>query len=377
MKSLLAAVLFVLCLPLVSQTAFEEIEFEADSTARTYKPSGKNYVNLKSKRGSSGMNKTPLGDAIVSAEVTEIVLVFSELDASAISEREDANHERWENLYKTYPEYFQFSTTYKNVCQCNTSGDAEAFKAAQGFYIYIAGEVPKVDEPKAPEPVAPVTKAVEPPAPTPAPTKPVTKTEEPVAKAPKAEENKTETPPPPPPAAPVKEAPVTKAKEEPTASEEEAPAAEVSKPTTKKKTGVATNKPRKAKDKKACRPACYGFGDEDLHVFFKENMNLSKKEKKKSKKWVCNVKLQIHFDGVVKKAMVTGSNEVCNQKVDEALKLMNKWNCAVKNGVAVKSEVKFTLKYDKASKSLKPFDILANPKPSAKCPCVTDSEIFD
>src|SRR5689334_20655835 len=137
MKNLLAAVVMMLCMPLAAQTTFDEMEIEADSTLSTYKPSGKNYVLVKSKRGTSGMNKTPAADAILNSEVTEIVLVFTENEPGEIAEREEANRERWENLLMTYPEFFQFSTTYKNVCQCNTHGDAESFKKAQGFYVYV------------------------------------------------------------------------------------------------------------------------------------------------------------------------------------------------------------------------------------------------
>ena len=154
MKLLTLCFSLMLCLAFTNSTAqvsFDEIEFEMDSTGSTYRPSGKNYGLLKSKRGSSGMNKTPMGDALVKSEVTEIVLVYTETEASDIADREQANRERWENLIMTYPELFQFSTTYKNVCQCRMGGDAEALKASQGFYVYVSGEVPKVDEPKAAE----------------------------------------------------------------------------------------------------------------------------------------------------------------------------------------------------------------------------------
>ena len=147
LKLFLAVILFIFCIPLAGQvSSFEEREFEPDSVRAAYKPSGKNYVFVRSKRGSSGVNKTPSADAILNAEISEIVLVFSELDRSALAEREEANRERWENLLKTYPELFQFSTTYKNVCQCNNSGDSAAFKKAQGFYVYVNGEVPKIAE---------------------------------------------------------------------------------------------------------------------------------------------------------------------------------------------------------------------------------------
>lgn len=378
LKSFLFIVLFALCMPLAGQTpTFEELEFEPDSVKTTYKPAGKNYVLIRSKRGSGGLNKTPNGDAIVSSEVTEIVLVFSETEASALADRETENRERWENLLMTYPEFFQFSTTYKNVCQCNLNGDAEAFKKSQGFYVYVNGPVPKPEEPVASTPppvkteeppaVAKPTKAVEPPA----PVKPLKSAEKEIAVADNTAVKVKEP-------VPVKEAPAKEVPKAPepvaTQTQEEAPETPVAETRVKKKPAIV--KARRAKDNKACRPACYGYGDEDLYLFFKDNIPLTKKQKRKAKNWIAQVRLQIHFDGTIKKAIVTGANEEFNKKVEDIVKSMNPWNCAVKSGLAVKSEVRFTLKFDKESKSMKPFDIVANPKPSAKCPCVSDSEMF-
>ncbi len=360
---------------LAQAPAFEEMEFEPDSVKAAYKPAGKNHVYIRSKRGSNGLNRTPAADAILSAEVTEIVLVFSEIDPSAIAEREEANRERWENLLKTYPELFQYSTTYKNICQCNARGDSATFKKMQGFYVYINGEVPKVEEPKSTAPPTvktevstPVAKPAIPPAAT---TGRVTAQQE----APPVEK----------PAVKTKEVEIKKEKEKPaveTVKEADPPPVaepveETSAPVVKektKKTGIV--KPRRAKDARACRQPCYGFGDEDFNLFFKDNFTFTKKQRRKAKNWVAQVRLQIHFDGSIKKVIVTGSEEAFNLQVQEVLKVMNNWNAAVKGGVAVKSEIRFTLKYDKETKSMKPFDVNINPRPSPKCPCVTDSEIF-
>lgn len=375
-----------------AQTSYDELEFEMDSTTSAYRPSGKNFAILKSKRGSSGMNKTPMGDALVNSEVTEIVLVYTETESSDLAERESANRERWENLITTYPELFQFSTTYKNVCQCRIGGDAEALKGSQGFYIYVAGEVPKVDEPKAvaetPKPVAvetPKTVATESP-------KPAEKKAAETPAAPKSEpvpvkevaktDNTSVKPKDSPPVVETKTEPSKAASTPPPVAEpvEEEPAPEAPKPVAKapaKKAGGALAKPRRAKDPKACRQPCYGFGDEDLVAFFKDNIKLSKKQKRKAKNWVANVRLQINHDGSIKKAMVTGSEETFNEMVNTAIKSMNNWNSAVKNGMAVKSEVRFSLKFDKSTKSMRPGDFIMNPKASPKCPCVTDGELFD
>lgn len=382
-KSFVAVLLLAISFPLAGQApAFDEMEFEPDSLKGPYKPTGKNYVNIKSKRGNSGVNKTPQADAITTAEVAEIVLVFSETESSDLAEREEANRERWENLLMTYPELFQFSTTYKNVCQCKIGGDAEAFKQTQGFYVYVNGEVPKAaTEAAKPVEAPPAVKTNVAVTPTPAKTAKVEETkpvaEKEVAPADRTSVKTKEVAPPAEKPVVAATPPVSKTVEEPVATKapvEEAPAEEEARPAPKKK--VASTKPRRAKDPKACRPACYGFGDEDLHDFFKANIPLTKKERKKAKNWVANVRLQINFDGTVKKAMVTGQEEAFNLKVQEVIKTMNPWNAAVKSGMAVKSEVRFNLKFDKESKSMKPMDMIMNPKPTPKCQCVSDSEIF-
>ena len=138
-RSFLVIFIITACLSMAGQApVFEDLTFESDSIASTYKPSGKNYVFLKSKRGTEGMPKTGRADSILSLPITDIILVFSELNPDAINNRIEANQERWENLLKTYPQFFQFSTNYKEMCQCKNGGDAEVFKESQGFYIYYS-----------------------------------------------------------------------------------------------------------------------------------------------------------------------------------------------------------------------------------------------
>ncbi|WP_317900094.1 hypothetical protein [Aurantibacillus circumpalustris] len=365
-------------MPTYAQTpTFEELDFEIDSVKTAYKAVGKNYAFIRSKKGTGGVNKNPLADAIVSAEVTEIVLVFSETESSDLAVREQENQERWENLLRTYPEYFQYSTSYKNLCQCNTKGDAEAFKKVQGFYIYIEGALPKVALPVEEEsaPVAKTVKAEEKAA---APAKEAV-AEKPMEKAAPAKESVKETPKAAVKETPketvketVKETPVVAAVEQPV--EENEPAEEEVKAAPKKKPAVA--KIRRAKDPKACRPPCYQSGDEDLNAFFKDQITLTKKQKRQGKNLICNVRIQLNLDGTIKKTFVMGQDEVLNQQVTGALTAMNPWNAAVKAGATVKSEVKFNLKFDKETKSLKPADMLINPRPSPKCKCMSDDEIF-
>ena len=43
---------------------------------------------------------------------------------------------------------------------------------------------------------------------------------------------------------------------------------------------AAVGKARRTKDPKACRPACYESGDDDLNNYFKTNLTFTKKERK-------------------------------------------------------------------------------------------------
>lgn len=375
MKPILFAITFLFFFNAQSQvSSYEEIDCEFDSIKTPYKPTDNNYVLIKSKRGNSGVKKTEAADAILNSEVTEIVLVYSETEAGDLAEREVATQERWDNLILTYPELFQFSTTFKTICQCKLTTDDEAFKKSQGFYVYINGKVPEVAE-KAAEPEAPVVKETPPPA----PKAPAAASSAPAVSP--AKEVATEvvaastaaavvaTP------AASKESPAKVAEKEEHDDSAEEITEEVKTPVKKKV--VASAKPRRSKNPKACRPACYGYGDDDLHQFFKDNLVFSKKQLKKAKKWTANVRIQINFDGTIKKAFVTGTEPTFNLQVEEAIKGMNKWNCAVKNGLASKSEVRFILQFDKESKSMKPTNVMSNPKASPKCQCVSDSEIFD
>jgi flagellar biosynthesis GTPase FlhF len=350
MKSIFLALLFALCLTGAAQApAYDDLTMESDETTETYAARGKNYVFIRSKRGSGGVESASKADSIKTFNIREIVLVFSEVTEAAFEEREDANRERWENLMRTYPEYFQSGTTYRSICQCQIGGDNEAFKKTQGFYVYF--------KPKAP-PVAEVTAST-------------IKTEErkPTEKVEAAKETaKTE-----PVAAKEKtQEAVAAVEESPKAESADYEAEEEVKPV-KKSTAI---KPRRAKDSKACRPACYEGGEEDLNAFFKNNIVLSKKERRKVKNLSSVAKLQINHDGSIIKSAVTGEDEWLNKKVIGAVNAMNRWNPSVKSGVTVKSEVKLTLKYDKASKALKPFEVAIIPRPAPKCKCVSDAEMF-
>lgn len=365
MKNLLFVFFSIICFSLVGQDAplFDEMIFESDSLTKAYKPTGKNFILLKSKRGSDGMPKSSSGDSIKAMNITDIVLVFTENEPSDLANREVANRERWENLIKTYPEFFKDSPSLFNTCQCTKTGDAEALKKAQGFYIFIGGKA------EAPEPKT-VAKKEE-------PAKVEKKKEEKVKEEkPKKEEVVKEEKPKK--EKKVKEEKPKKEKEEVAKKEEkveETPIEPEPVVSTPKKVGYA--KPKKAKDAKVCRPPCYEGGDEGLNTFLKDNITLSKKQKRHSGDLVTVVTLQLNFDGTIKKTIIQGANPEFNKQVEDAIKMMDLWNPAVKGGVTIKSQVKMTLKYDGSSKSVKPFETQIVPRPAPKCTeCLDDSQVF-
>ncbi len=362
---------------------YDEMVFDSDSMAKAFKPVGKNYIVLKSKRGADGMPKTSSGDSIKALNITDIVLVYTENEASNLATRDVANRERWENLIKTYPEYFKESPSLLNTCQCVIGGDAEALKKTQGFYVFIGGKQ------EAPEPKT-VAKKEE--------AKPVAKKEEPKVEKKKEEKLKEEKPKK---EEKVKEEKVAK-KEEPKEEKvkeekpkkekkvkEEKPKEEVTKkeepkeePVVEqpvvakvKKTGYAA--PKKAKDAKVCRPPCYDGGDEGLNNFLKEAIVLTKKQKRHSGDLEATVTLMLNFDGAIKKTILLCLDEEFKKQVEDAVKQMDLWNPAVKGGITIKSQVKLVLKYDNSTKSIKPFETVITPRPAPKCTeCLDDSQVF-
>lgn len=383
MRSILITFFLALSIIVFSQTpVYDDLTFDEEEIGAGFKASAKQHIVLKSKKGTGGMPKVPEADALKTAEITDIILVFTETTEDAAGTREENNRERWENLINTYPEFFQFATNYKNVCQCVMGGDPEALKPTQGFYIYY-----KTAEQKAAEKAAELAakqaaekKEIEAAK---ASEKKAEKKEEP-KKEEKKEVVKNE-----PKKEKEKEKEVEKPKEEKKKKEEEKKEEEVVETSTAVEGTEETvtveikpkrqgyKKPKVSKDKKACRPPCYGNSDDELHIFFKENITLDKKMRRAVKGSQCIVKLSLNFDGSIKKAMVNGTNAKLNELVTVALKSMDLWYPAVKGGVTVKSEVKLTLQYDKSTKAIKPFEVMITPRPNPKCTeCKTDAEIF-
>jgi len=399
MKSLKA--IFVIALIISSnlvfgqEPSFYELTFGIDSTTTPYKANNDNFVFIRSKRGAEPVKATSAGDSIKSFVIQKIVLVFSESSTAELENREAYNQERWENLIPTYPEFFQATTTYKNICQCSQDASGPSYKEVQGFYIYYTPkgvsvpkkevevakvETPKVAEPEKQEPKKEVVVAkVE--TPIPAEPKKETVKEEPkkdVESIKKVEPKKLKEV-----EAKVEVAKVEEVKPVEVVKKEE-PKKEVEAITTptntnteevtdsKNKATAPPAKPRKAKDPKACRTACYGTGESDLNAFFKDKVVLTKKMKKDE----VDLKLQLNVDGTVKKVVIKGENAELNKLVEEAVKDMI-WNASVKSGLTIKSEVKMILKFDKKLKGLKAEELMVSPRLGPKClTCTSDEELF-
>ncbi len=411
-KKFLALAIILTGGTVLAQPSFYDLTFSADSITTPYASGNNNYVFIRSKRGAEPVKATSSGDSIRSFTIQKIILVFPELAKSEVMNREEYNQERWENLMGTYPEFFQEKTTYKNICQCTPEAGNPEFKQVQGFYIYFT---PKGNNIAKTEVAKPVTTAVA----VEEPKKEIIKEAEtakaePVKKPePKKEESKKEVVK----EEPKKEAEVAKAepakkaesakkevaKEEPKKEAEVAKKEEPKKAETKKEepkvakaeevkpvpTAVATavvpdeetdevsaksaipSTPRRAKDPRACRQACYGTGESDLNAYFKDNVVLTKKMKKDE----VDLKLQLNVDGTVKKVIILGDNADLNKLVEEAAKKMV-WNASVKGGLTIKSEVRMKLKFDKDSKGLKSNEMMVNPRLGPKCvTCTSDADL--
>lgn len=387
---------------MLAQPSFYDLTFKADSTTNPYVSDNMNYVFIRSKRGSEPVKPTSSGDSIKTFTIQKIVLVFSEINPSDVETREEYNQERWENLMATYPEFFQDKTIYKNICQCSRESGNPEFKQVQGFYVYFT---PKGNPVAKTEPAKPVSTAVakeEPKAATAevakaepakkeepkATAKAEPKKEEPKAstgsatttEAAKAEPAKKEEPKPATKTEPKKEEPkatsaeVVKAEPVTTAVVKEEPKKPVA--TDEETDEVDTKKtissaPRKAKDPKACRQACYGTGESDLNAYFRDNVVLTKKMKKDE----VDLKIQLNVDGTVKKVIILGDNADLNKLVEDAAKKMV-WNASVKAGTTIKSEVRMKLKFDKDLKGLKANELMVNPRLGPKCvTCTSDADL--
>jgi len=341
--------IFILFLSLIAGSAmaqpssYTDLVFENTDSLKSYVPErGKHYVYVMPSASTEEVAKNSRLDSISGFRILKIVLAYPETADKENAETADQVQQRWDNLMSSYYVYFKApDTKFKNVYLTERAG--------QGFYIYYDGGKGK----------------------------PVKET---AAKEEKEEKKKKEK--------------VVKEEEKPKETEKKTKEKEKKDETAKHsdevkhsgsgdtkpavvKAAPHFDKPMRAKDPKACRLPCYGGGDEDLMAFFKDNITLSKKQSRHGKDLVSMVKIQLNFDGTIKKTFVTGANEHLNKQVEEAINMMNPWNPAVKGGITVKSEIKMTLKYDYDTHAMRPSDTVITPRLGAQCKCIPDEEMFD
>jgi hypothetical protein len=90
MRSLFILLFCIIATLSYSQTpTYDDITFDEEEIGAAFKPSGKQHITLKSKKGSGGMPKVPEADALKGAEVTDIILVFTETSEDAAATREE------------------------------------------------------------------------------------------------------------------------------------------------------------------------------------------------------------------------------------------------------------------------------------------------
>src|SRR5690606_38317582 len=101
--------------------------------------------------------------------------------------------------------------------------------------------------------------------------------------------------------------------------------------------------PMRAKDPKACRQPYYGSGQAALNAFFRANIPLTGKQKKKHEEYTAEVRLRLDFNGQIKAANVLSTSDEFIDQIRHALAKMSLWHPAVLNGVAIHTTVRFDL----------------------------------
>jgi hypothetical protein len=288
------------------------------------------YIFIASSFGSDRILQGTKLDSISDFLIKEIVLVYSRYHKSENFSQSKLNDARWNNLLKDYPQLFQNGTTrYKNICQDGLTSDTVAKKLTHGFYIYFEN---RADPVKRETEISEISKMVQ------------------AMGIDTAETSETES-------APVE-------------TEEIIPLSELRKKHSKFK------KPMRTIDPKACRQPFYMTGMNDLDNFFKEHITLTPRQKRHPKKLDAEVLLRLDFNGFIKSAHVLTANKLLIEQIRKALSEMNVWNPAVKNGITIKSDVKFLLHCTPEGKmGLKGTYIVS--RNLAKCGTASDEELFD
>jgi hypothetical protein len=322
---------------------FSELSFKStDSIKGTYHADKlKKFIYVTSKFGSDEVKQLNQLDSISSFFISKIVLVYSEFHKAEKFNQAHLNLNRWQNLYKTYPSFFNTGlTSYQNVCQYGIKTDSVAKKLTHGFYVYYENRSDPVVRKRE---INEIHRLLE-----------------------KLGVNANDT-------AEVESATSSEVKKTEDSVSTESIAINPSKSKKSK-----FKKPMRAKDPRACRQPFYQTGKTDLSDFFKENIQLTEKQlrKRNRKKLEAEIRLQLEYNGAIRYADISSTDQKLIAEIGKVLSLMGVWNPAVKNGITIKSEVKFKIKCTDADK----MELLGEvyvPKTLAKCAFTPDEELFD
>lgn len=310
---------------------FNEVAFLPEDTIQNAYTVKQNqlYVFIPSRFGKHEIGDIPVLDSIKTFLVKDVVLVYSMFRKSDQFNQTRLNEKRWTNLLEQYPEVFRNGPTkYHNVCQSGVVSDSAAKQLTHGFYIYFENPA---DEKKREVEVREISKML-------------------LSLGVDTSEADAEI---------VHSGPdeIELAK---------SPGTRHSK----------FRKPMRTKDPKACRQPFFENGRTDLSDYFKEKITLAKKQKRKPERLVAEVKLRLDFNGQIRSANIMARNDQLIQQIKKALSEMPLWHPAVRNGITIKSDVRFLLEYNAAGHmSLRGNVIL--PKYLADCGVTPDEELFD
>jgi hypothetical protein len=286
------------------------------------------YIFIASSFGSEKIENNQRLDSVSGFYISEIVLVYSAYRKAGQFDQARLNKTRWENLGKTYPSLFlNGPTRFANVCQEGQQTDSAARQLTHGFYIYFRN---RSDSTERKAEIAELSRMM---------------------LAMGIDTSAT-------------------GDDGPLAAEKEIPFNPVSKKHPKFK------KPLRAKDPKACRQPFYGSGTEDLELFFKGKISLTARQKRKPRKLLAEVRLRLDYNGFIKSAYILCANKKLIDQIRLALSDMNVWNPAVKNGLTVKSDVKFSL-HMLPGGTMGLVGGITVPRNLANCGTAPDSVLFD
>jgi hypothetical protein len=268
-------------------------------------------------------------DSVRNFLIREIVLVYSRYHKSENFKQAPLNEARWNNLLSEYPTLFENGTThYRNICQ-DLENDTTAKKLPHGFYIYF--ENPG-DPLKRDREISGITKLVQ--------------------------------------SMGIDTSDFLEEDLKMPDSSGMIPVSGLSKKHSKFK------KPMHARDSKACRQPFYQTGIKDLDAFFREKIKLTRFQKIRPGKLDTEIRLTLDFNGFIKSAFVLCADKLLIEQIKRALSEMEVWNPAVRNGLTIKANVKFSLRYFPDG-TLGLIGGVTVPYMLSKCGTASDDELFD